>query len=222
MAGIKGKTGVYKRSPKQIEDLRTRISLVREKITKESRLKQAESMKGKKNALGHIVSLESRKKISDKLIGIPLDDVRYEKATTTLRRERYMLGCTGENHPSWKGGKPKCKTCDNRISYNKEYCMKCAGKLRRTNVEKQERNNSTYGDWRKSVRDRDGWKCKMSNGDCLGKVVAHHILPWAKFPELRYDVNNGITLCHFHHPKRREDEMRLSPYFQEMILSKVI
>lgn len=84
-------------------------------------------------------------------------------------------------------------------------------------VQKQQRNDYAYVEWRKSVRDRDGWKCKISNGDCLGKIVAHHILPWAKFPELRYEVNNGITLCRFHHPRRREDEMKLSPYFQNML-----
>jgi len=37
------------------------------------------------------------------------------------------------------------------------------------------------------------------------------------YPELRYEVNNGITLCHFHHPRKINDEMKLSPYFQELI-----
>lgn len=86
-------------------------------------------------------------------------------------------------------------------------------------AKRQERNDSAYKEWRKSVRDRDGWKCKITNGDCLGKVVAHHILPWSKFPELRYEVNNGITLCQFHHPRKREDEMKLSPYFQSLVTS---
>ncbi len=87
-------------------------------------------------------------------------------------------------------------------------------------VKKQERGDSAYKEWRKSVRDRDGWECKMSNGDCLGKVVAHHILPWAKFPELRYEVNNGITLCSFHHPRKRAEEMQLSPYFQSLLINE--
>lgn len=83
----------------------------------------------------------------------------------------------------------------------------------------QDRNNPEYKQWRKSVRDRDGWVCKISNGDCLGKVVAHHILPWRDYPELRYNINNGITLCRFHHPKKRADEIKLSPYFQRLVLS---
>lgn len=32
----------------------------------------------------------------------------------------------------------------------------------------------------------------------MGKVVAHHILPWKDYIELRHEVNNGITLCHYH------------------------
>ncbi len=84
----------------------------------------------------------------------------------------------------------------------------------------QERNDSAYQEWRKSVRGRDGWRCKMANVDCLEKVVAHHILPWAKFPELRYEINNGITLCVFHHPRKRSDEMRLSPFFQSLLINE--
>lgn len=79
------------------------------------------------------------------------------------------------------------------------------------------RNSPAHRDWSRSVKNRDCWKCRISNGDCSGPVVAHHILPWATFPELRYEITNGITLCHSHHPRKRDDEMRLSPLFQEMV-----
>ena len=69
---------------------------------------------------------------------------------------------------------------------------------------------------------RDNWKCKINNSDCKGRLEVHHILGFTKFPELRYDINNGITLCHFHHPRVREEEKRLSPYFMELVsVSKV-
>ena len=80
-----------------------------------------------------------------------------------------------------------------------------------------ERIGNRHKHWSKSVKNRDGWRCKISNGDCSGQVVAHHILPWRDYKELRYEVNNGITLCHFHHPRKRNDEIKLSPYFQELI-----
>lgn len=106
-----------------------------------------------------------------------------------------LLFLNKENHPRWISDRSKL-------------------------AKRQERNDSAYREWRKSVRDRDDWKCKMSNNECLGKVVAHHILPWSKFPELRYEVNNGITLCEFHHPRKRDDEIRLSPYFQFLLVNE--
>lgn len=75
-------------------------------------------------------------------------------------------------------------------------------------------------EWSRAIKNRDGWRCKIVNDNCSGKLEAHHILPWSKFPELRYELNNGITLCHFLHPKKRDDEMKLSPYFQQLVASR--
>jgi len=85
---------------------------------------------------------------------------------------------------------------------------------------KQIRNDSAYQEWHKQVRTRDSWKCLMKNKDCCGKIEVHHILAWRNFPELRYDINNGITLCHFHHPRKRIEEIRLSPYFQSLLINQ--
>jgi len=49
-------------------------------------------------------------------------------------------------------------------------------------------------EWRSSVFKRDNFTCQK----CLkpsGKLEAHHILPWSKFPEVRFDIENGITFC---------------------------
>jgi hypothetical protein len=77
--------------------------------------------------------------------------------------------------------------------------------------------NPKYVEWRTAVFTRDNWKCKMENGDCVGTLEVHHILPWRDYVELRFNTNNGITLCHFHHPRKRKDEKELSPYFQELV-----
>lgn len=55
-------------------------------------------------------------------------------------------------------------------------------------------NSPEYKAWRKSVFTRDGFTCQM----CRAKGVyleAHHVNGWAEYPELRFDVSNGQTLC---------------------------
>jgi hypothetical protein len=77
--------------------------------------------------------------------------------------------------------------------------------------------DTRYKIWMNGVKNRDGWKCKISNIDCNGKLESHHILDWKNYPELRYEINNGITLCHAHHPRGRKMEAKLSPYFQQLV-----
>ena len=84
-----------------------------------------------------------------------------------------------------------------------------------------ERNNPEYKLWVKKVKKRDYSKCRIRNKDCSGYLIAHHILSWSEFPELRYLVRNGITLCQAHHPCKRAEEKRLVPLFQELIVSNV-
>lgn len=56
------------------------------------------------------------------------------------------------------------------------------------------RRCAEYKAWRKAVYDRDGYICQMCGSRGV-KLNAHHIFPYAYFPEKRYDINNGITLC---------------------------
>ena len=82
---------------------------------------------------------------------------------------------------------------------------------------KSQHKGTEYDTWRKAVYERDGFRCKISNGDCKGKIEAHHILSFTAYPELRFDINNGITLCHAHHPRKRAEEVRLAPMFQDLV-----
>jgi hypothetical protein len=81
----------------------------------------------------------------------------------------------------------------------------------------EERRSPAYKDWRKKVCDRDEWKCKINNNDCAGKIEVHHILSFKKYPELKYEVNNGICLCKNHHPRKRIQETILINYFKKLI-----
>lgn len=77
--------------------------------------------------------------------------------------------------------------------------------------------DTKYKYWMFSIKKRDNFKCKINNKDCKGRLEAHHILGWKSYPELRYEINNGITLCLAHHPRSREEEAKLSPYFKKLV-----
>ena len=51
-----------------------------------------------------------------------------------------------------------------------------------------------YRQWRTAVFERDKYTCQKC-GKVGGYLHAHHIKEWEYYPELRYDVGNGQTLC---------------------------
>ena len=51
-----------------------------------------------------------------------------------------------------------------------------------------------YKLWRATVFERDGYRCQLC-GVKGGKLNAHHIQSYAYHPMLRYDPDNGVTLC---------------------------
>ena len=115
-----------------------------------------------------------------------------QKGKTAWNKGKEWIEKRGENHPMWIIDRTKLK-------------------------KKQERNDPAYCEWRMNVWIRDNFRCRIDNQDCNGKIIAHHILGWSLYPELRYEVNNGITLCLAHHPRKRAEEKRLIPVFRELV-----
>ena len=128
--------------------------------------------------------------------------------------------CTVEN--SIKGIKRiaynKCSTCGKESYWIKsgKLCKECRVKNmpsgsthykwktdRSKLAKRQERNDMAYKEWRRQVWERDNYKCQLGSDLCNGKIEAHHIIGWSEDESKRYDTNNGITLCHRHHPKKK-------------------
>lgn len=63
-----------------------------------------------------------------------------------------------------------------------------------TPINKALRETFEYEDWRKKVFERDLYTCQ-SCGEVGGRLEAHHIKPFSLYPELRFDLLNGRTLC---------------------------
>lgn len=55
-------------------------------------------------------------------------------------------------------------------------------------------SSRVYRLWRKSVFERDKYTCLIC-GKVGGQINAHHIASFKDYPLLRFDVNNGVTLC---------------------------
>lgn len=65
------------------------------------------------------------------------------------------------------------------------------------------RNSTTNIEWRLSVIKRDNHQCRQCGA--LNGLVAHHIVPWNDSVELRFDINNGLTLCHRCHNRHHRN-----------------
>lgn len=118
-------------------------------------------------------------------------------------RERFFA-----SHPNWKAG-PRGKV--NR--------PKGAGAgIKHTFKDLEGRNKRvSEGLIRANLK---GERNPINNPECSGRMESHHILNWVDYPEERYNVKNGITLCHAHHPRGRKSEQELQNLLQELVENK--
>jgi hypothetical protein len=124
----------------------------------------------------------------------------------------------GASSPTWKGGTHRCPDCNIEIGYrysknNKPVrCDLCASKFyrgdkhhswkppeeRQGTEAEQLRNSIQYDEWRYAVYKRDKNLCQIC-GIRKDPMIAHHLDGFGIFPEKRFDVDNGVTLCNTHH-----------------------
>lgn len=73
---------------------------------------------------------------------------------------------------------------------DKSFCWQ-GGK---TKASKRLRNSIHFKLWREAVFSRDNWTCQECD-ERGGKLHPHHIKAFADYPDLRFAIDNGITLC---------------------------
>jgi hypothetical protein len=106
-----------------------------------------------------------------------------DRVYTPERNKKISIALSGNKNPNWNGGSKISKVIKNRIRKSREY--------------KQ---------WRKSVFERDDYTCQ----ECQQRGIyleAHHKKAFIDFPLLRYDINNGMTLCRKCHKKINKQQM---------------
>ena len=87
---------------------------------------------------------------------------------TKEHREKLRISKLGDKSHFWKGGV--------------------------TELNAKIRTSFEYKLWRESVFERDNYTCIWCH--CVGgKLNADHIKQFAYFPELRFELSNGRTLC---------------------------
>lgn len=138
---------------------------------------------GSENPFGSDIIKEKIVATNMEKYGVPstqqCPEVRAKTEATCLKKygvKNYVELFKGkyrkENSPNWKGGA--------------EYS-------------RVERSTFEYREWRSAVFGRDHYTCcrcgdRNGNGHMV-ELHAHHIKNWKDNEDLRYDVDNGITLC---------------------------
>ncbi len=128
------------------------------------------------------MSAETREKIRISKLGNKNRLGKYHSLETRLKISKTKTGTKlseehkrkisesekGSKHYNWQGGK--------------------------TSAHEAIRNSFAYRCWKRSVYKRDKYTCVLCGANRC-EVHADHIKPFAYFPELRFNVENGRTLC---------------------------
>lgn len=165
------------------------------KHTEETKRKISESEKGK------YVSMETRRKLSEAHKGhSPSQKTRQKLSeankgkTHTEEAKRKIRKANLGKHLSEETRKKMSEAKKGKIG---EDCPAWKGGLSAENL--LIRTSSDMIRWKKYVFERDDYtcqKCGVRNGNGKSIILnAHHIFPFAEYPEKRFDVDNGLTLC---------------------------
>ena len=154
---------------------------------------------------GHEVSEETKRKISMAKLGKKASEEHRKNISRTLTGRKL----TEEHKRNISKNSPKFWLGKELTAIAKEKLSRVrAGRPRPlqsgknshfwkggiTPINEAIRRSLKYRLWRKSVFERDNYTCVLC-GQIGGELNADHIKPFAYYPELRFELSNGRTLC---------------------------
>ncbi len=123
--------------------------------------------------LAHIGRPQTAEHKANKILSggnFPKGHVPWNKGKTGLQQSKrkgtISIETRGEKNPNWKGG----ITSKNRII----------------------RTSNSYRAWKEQVLNKDGSICRKCQ---VVTTTVHHLFSFRDWPELRFEVDNGITVC---------------------------
>jgi len=87
--------------------------------------------------------------------------------------------------------------------------------------QKRSKHCKEYVEWRTQVFERDEYKCLWCLAEFSehqGSLQGHHIKRWADYPDLRYKISNGLTLCRGHHKMTINRETEFEEFLEKLVL----
>lgn len=149
-----------------------------------------------KARMGHPVSDETKNKLRETSTG-------YRHTEESLRKMRIAQ----KGRIAWNKKSPVyllCMQCGQKkqikwvdVGHAKFCSTACAGQYSdqgKTKEHQKIRSSARYRQWRRQVFERDNFTCQEC-GQKGGTLNADHIKRFADFPELRFEISNGRTLC---------------------------
>jgi 5-methylcytosine-specific restriction endonuclease McrA len=117
-------------------------------------------------------SIKTRNKIRSYRIGKKHSKETKLKMSLSMKGKKH-INSSKENHWNWRGG---INSINDSIRKSLEYKL-----------------------WRTAIFERDNYQCVWCGAKSgMGKAIklnADHIKPFALYPELRFSIDNGRTLC---------------------------
>lgn len=164
-------TGIFKHKTgwHHSEETRRKISQSEKGkvISFEQKIRVGKKLKGNKHTLGMKHSKEAKEKMSIIHKGKKFSIEHRNKLSMANSGKKFPERC-GKNHPNWKGGV--------------------------TSLNEKIRKSLEYKLWRKAIFVRDNYTCIWC-GQVGGRLNADHKKPFRDYPEIRFAIDNGRTLC---------------------------